>query len=162
MQRNTNRTRCPEGRCHCRKGLPDTGLATAAKATKTLPSTLLSIFIAFFPKCPVCWAAYMSMFGCVGLAKLPYMKWLFPFLLILLGIHLYVLYRGAIRKGYLPFLISILGSMVVVLSRVFAVGEKLPLLVGMAAIIGGSVLNGFMINRPRYKTGAHLKFYKTI
>ena len=116
-----------------------------------MPSAILSFFIAFFPKCPVCLAAYMSMFGCVGLAKWPGMKYLFPFLMILLGIHLWVLYRGAARKGYLPFIISVTGSLVVIFSRTVVPTEKLPLLLGMGCIIAGSLLNGFATTRHMYK-----------
>jgi mercuric ion transport protein len=142
MQKKASRTGCPEGRCHCQKRIPATGVS---KATKTAPSAVLSFFIAFFPKCPVCWAAYMSMFGGVGLAKLPYMKWLFPVLLILLGVHLFILYRGAARRGYLPFIISVMGSIVVIFSRTFFPMEKPLLLLGMIAIIAGSLLNANLI-----------------
>src|SRR5262249_51879337 len=31
--------------------------------------------VAFFPKCPVCWAAYLSMFGVAGLQSVPYAPW---------------------------------------------------------------------------------------
>jgi len=37
-----------------------------------------SIGAAFFPKCPVCWAAYLSMFGVAGLSRIPYLPWLLP------------------------------------------------------------------------------------
>lgn len=87
----------------------------------------------------------MSMFGGVGLAKLPYMKWLFPLLLILLGVHLFILYRGTARRGYLPFIISVMGSIVVIFSRTFFPMEKPLLLLGMIAIIAGSLLNANLI-----------------
>ena len=152
MRPKSNRLGCRPGRCQCRQRLPGTAFSNATKATKTLPSTLVSLFIAFFPKCPVCWAAYMSMFGCVGLSKMPYMKWLFPFLLVLLGLHLFMLYRSAKRKGYWPFLISVFGSSVVIISRtLFPMAEPL-LLLGVIAVATGSLLNGFISTRPIYIT----------
>src|SRR3954449_3249048 len=47
--------------CNCHKHTmqePNTGapLLKAKKSISVLPSVILSIFIAFFPKCPVCWA----------------------------------------------------------------------------------------------------------
>lgn len=149
MQKKESRKGCPKGSCRCEKRISNT---TLSKATKTVPSAILSFFIAFFPKCPVCWSAYMSMFGFVGLAKLPFMKWLLPLFMILLGVHLFILYRGVTRRGYLPFVISLSGSIVVVFSRTVVPGEEWPLLVGMAFIISGSLLNGFAASRPKYKT----------
>ena len=42
--------------------------------------TLASLGVAFFPKCPVCWAAYLSVFGIAGLEQIPYAPWLQPVL----------------------------------------------------------------------------------
>src|SRR5690606_37188336 len=84
-------------------------LQATRKTVRALPSMLLSILIAFFPKCPVCWAVYMSMFGSLGLAKLPYMRWLLPVLLVFLALHLFLLYRKAAQRGYLPFVASLAG-----------------------------------------------------
>jgi protein SCO1/2 len=55
-----------------------------------LPATLsiLSLAAAFFPKCPVCWAAYLSVFGIAGLEQLPYSPWLLPLLASLMLINL--------------------------------------------------------------------------
>ena len=58
----------------------------------------------------MCWAVYMSMFGSLGLAKLPYMKWLLPVMMIFLAIHLFFLYKRIRVAGYLPFIISMLGA----------------------------------------------------
>ena len=50
--------------------------------------SILSVAIAFFPKCPVCWAAYLSVFGIAGLEQLPYSPWLLPLLASLMLINL--------------------------------------------------------------------------
>ena len=90
-------------------------LPAAAKQTvRSLRSVLLSVLIAFFPKCPLCWAAYMSMFGSLGLANTPYMGWLLPVLVGVLGIHLYLLAKKIPHKGYGPFGLSLAGALLVV------------------------------------------------
>jgi len=115
-------------------------------------SILLSIVIAFFPKCPLCWAVYMSMFGCLGIANLPYMGWLLPVLLLFLGIHMFMLYKKAARVGYLPFVISLFGALIILFARAFYPYEKWLLISGMAFIISGSLLNSFSGNRLKFKT----------
>ncbi len=124
------------------------------KATaQSVWSLLLSFLVAFFPKCPVCWAVYMSMFGSVGLANLPYMKWLLPVLILLLGIHLFMLYKKAAKIGYIPFIISIAGTVAILFSRSFFSSEKWLLIIGMAFIISGSLLNSFSgaLLKPKFK-----------
>ena len=122
------------------------------KTAKTVPSILLSVLIAFFPKCPVCWAVYMSMFGSLGLAQLPYMGWLLPVLLAFLGLHLFMLYRKAGQNGYLPFLLSLAGASAMLLGRIFFPSEKWLLLTAMSFIISGSLLNSFPITRLQFFT----------
>lgn len=123
-------------------------LRAAGKTAKTLPSTLLSILIAFFPKCPLCWAAYMSMFGFLGLSRLPYLSWLLPVLLAFLAFHLFVLWRKASRSGYyLPLLLSIAGALFILCGRTWLPGEKWVLVTGMTGIIAGSLFNSFPIKR---------------
>jgi len=113
------------------------------KTGRMLPSVLMSILIAFFPKCPFCWAIYMSMFGSIGLARLPYMPWLFPVLMAFLAFHLLMLWRKTPQKGYLPFLISLAGASVIVSGKVFFPSAQWLSVTGMILIISGSLLNNF-------------------
>lgn len=136
--------------CNCHKQLQeqpaDTPLVKIKKTTRSLPSVLMSILIAFFPKCPMCWAVYMSMFGSLGLARLPYLPWLLPVLLLFLAVHLFMLFRKAPQRGYLPFIISLAGALVILFCRSFFPQEKWLLITGMALIISGSLLNSFSGN----------------
>jgi hypothetical protein len=113
------------------------------KTGRVLPSVLMSILIAFFPKCPFCWAIYMSMFGSIGLARLPYMPWLFPVLMAFLAFHLVMLWRKIPQKGYLPFLISLAGAVVILSGKVFFPLAQWLSVTGMILIISGSLLNNF-------------------
>jgi len=127
----------------------------ARKAATTLPSMLLSVFIAFFPKCPMCWAVYMSMFSSIGLAKLPYMRWLLPVLAVSLGIHLFMLYRKAAQRGYLPLVLSLAGACLLLGGRFLYPTEKWMLYSGMALIISGSLLNSLPFIRLPFMAYKH-------
>jgi mercuric ion transport protein len=119
------------------------------KTIKVISSTALSVVIAFFPKCPMCWAAYMSMFGSVGLANLPYMRWLLPVLFIFLALNLYLMFRRVRQNGYLPFVASLAGAIIILCGRTYFPHEKWLLITGMALIISGSLLNNFFHLRSR-------------
>lgn len=108
-------------------------------------STFLAVVIAFFPKCPLCWAAYMSLFSSIGISRIPYMPWLFPILIMALGIHLFFLFRKIHEKGYLPIALCIIGALCIVLSRYYLLENPLTNYVGLLAIISGSLLNNFSL-----------------
>ncbi|NVJ22383.1 hypothetical protein HUW62_14260 [Myxococcus sp. AM011] len=114
---------------------------------RSVLTVLLSVLVAFFPKCAMCWAAYFSMFGSVWLARTPYVEWLFPALLALSGVHLLLLWRKAPRRGYGPFVLSLLGLAVIVGARGQLEPVRWLLFLGMALMVLGSLLNGFSI-RP--------------
>jgi len=115
-----------------------------AKLTlKAVGSTILSFLIAFFPKCPLCWAAYLSMFGSFGVSNLPYMGWLYPVLIGFLLLHLYLVFKKRKVKGYGPFVLSIMGAMVLLGSRLLRWEDRNLLLTGMILILAGSLWNSF-------------------
>lgn len=133
--------------CNCQHNSQDKSMdlpfSGGRKTIRMLPSVLMSILIAFFPKCPFCWAIYMSMFGSLGLARLPYMPWLYPVLMAFLVFHLFMLWRKIPQKGYLPFLISLAGAMVIISAKVFFPLVQWLSITGMILIISGSLLNNF-------------------
>lgn len=138
----------PNSSCCChhegQQPKPDSAYVKIKKTSRSLPSIATSILIAFFPKCPMCWAVYMSMFGSLGLAPLPYLPWLLPVLLVCLALHLFMLLRKAIQRHYFfPFWISLAGAIVIMAGRTFLPQEKWLLFTGMAFIISGSLLNSF-------------------
>jgi len=60
-----------------------------SRGTTTVPSALApvaSLAAVFFPKCPVCWAAYASALGIAGV-QLPYSPWLKPVLVALVLVN---------------------------------------------------------------------------
>lgn len=120
-------------------------LAHAGRTAKTLPSVLLSLGIAFFPKCPFCWAAYMSMLGSIGLVRLPYLPWMLPVLLVLLAIHLVLMLRQLRERRYGPFACSILGAACILLGRSVAPLGAWLLLPGIGLLVAGSLWNNFLL-----------------
>jgi protein SCO1/2 len=70
-----------------------------------------SIAIAIFPKCPVCWATYFSLFGALGLGTVPYSPWLRPMLVVaaLLNVAI-VIWRSVVTRWMLPSALVVLGA----------------------------------------------------
>lgn len=120
-------------------------VAGFARATGSI---LISFLYAFFPKCPICWAAWMSVFGSFGLSKIPYQPWLLPVMCLLLLFHLAMLVRGVRQKGYGPFAISLGGAAILLAARYWDAGDFI-LYVGMACIGLGAFWNSFSMNPQR-------------
>ena len=103
--------------------------------------SILSVAIAFFPKCPVCWAAYLSVFGIAGLEQLPYSPWLLPLLASLMLINL-----GSLRlqqrspQGPAGFYLAAMGAFLIL---VCGIGLELPYAsaVGIILTIMGSAIS---------------------
>lgn len=111
---------------------------------KIIRTSVLSILIAFFPKCPVCWAVYMSMFGSLGLSQLPYMGWLFPILLGFLGLHLFMQFKKSKKNhNYIPFYVSTVGVVFLLIGRSFLPENNKIIILGMLFIISGSLISSF-------------------
>lgn len=141
---NLQAMEAPEtGACDCCLAAAQKKPAAAKSTLRSIPSVMLSVLIAFFPKCPICWAAYMSMFGSFGLAKTPYMDWLFPVLLAFLGLHLLLLLKKAPQKGYGPFLLSLGGALFILGGRSLFPAAEWVLFAGMLFILSGSLWNSF-------------------
>jgi hypothetical protein len=104
---------------------------------------VLSVLLAFFPKCALCWAAYMSMFGCVVVARAPYVSWLFPVLVGLAGVHLALLLRKSRNKGYGPFLSSLAGVALLLTGRTFFPEERWVLFLGLLLLAASSLAASF-------------------
>ena len=59
----------------------------ARKTSSPIFGALASLALAFFPKCPICWAAYLSFWNC-RLDRIPYSPWLQPMLATAMLINL--------------------------------------------------------------------------
>ena len=113
--------------------------------------TAVALGLALFPKCPLCWAAYLSLFGIAGLESIPYSPWLQPVLAILLLLNLTsIWYRARGTGRMLPFYFVTAGALVIVTSKIFAGPASVGFL-GVFLTLAGSVWSTFSrspINRP--------------
>jgi len=107
-------------------------------------SVMLSVLLAFFPKCPMCWAVYMSLLGSFSLSGLAYPAWLLPVLLSLMALHLALLFRKGRKEGYLPFLLSLAGTSLMLCGRFFFPRDGWMLLLGLAIVVSASLFHGFV------------------
>lgn len=112
-----------------------------------MPSVAVGFMVAFFPKCAVCWAAYMSIFGILGAAWLPYLGWLYPVLVGTLGIHLLLALRRAAQTGYGPFALGMGGALTVLAGRHYALFAEWILIPGVLLIAAGSLWDSLSVNR---------------
>jgi protein SCO1/2 len=47
-----------------------------SKISNTIQQVVFPILVVFFPKCPLCWAAYLSAMGITGVQNIPYSPWI--------------------------------------------------------------------------------------
>ena len=113
--------------------------------------TAVALGLALFPKCPLCWAAYLSLFGIAGLETIPYSPWLQPVLAILLLLNLTSIWFRARGTGrMIPFYLATAGALAIVASKVFA-GPAAAGFLGVVLTLAGSIwstISRSPINRP--------------
>jgi protein SCO1/2 len=114
--------------------------------------TAVALGLALFPKCPFCWAAYLSLFGIAGLQSIPYAPWLQPVLAILLLSNLTSIWFRARTTGrMLPFYLVTAGVLTIIASKVFSAPAAASL-VGVLVTLIGSIWSTFKPNLERVGT----------
>jgi protein SCO1/2 len=122
--------------------------ASHAVAGSAQPTTLsaLSIATAFFPKCPICWGTYLSVFGIAGLEQIPYLPWILPVFASLMLINLCSLWLQArlrhSQRRIVGFYLATAGAFAIL---VLGIGFDLPYAsaVGITLTVSGSLLSVF-------------------
>ena len=110
--------------------------------------TAVALGLALFPKCPFCWAAYLSLFGIAGLGSIPYSPWLQPVLAILLLSNLASLwFRARATSRMMPFYLATAGALTIIASKAFAAPDAVGL-IGVFLTLAGSVWSTFS---PRHR-----------
>jgi protein SCO1/2 len=103
--------------------------------------SLASLGVAFFPKCPVCWAGYLSLFGVAGLNQIPYSPWLQPLLGAAMLINLASAWlRGRSTGRRSGFYLVAAGAFAIVLSKL-GTGWENAAPWGVAATLAGSLVS---------------------
>jgi len=103
--------------------------------------TLASLGVAFFPKCPVCWAAYLSVFGIAGLEQIPYAPWLQPVLVAVMLISLTTVWLRARSTGRTGGLYLVGAGALAILASKTAPGWENAAVWGVALTLAGSLLS---------------------
>ena len=112
-----------------------------ARRKTVLPmfGTLASLGVAFFPKCPICWAAYLSVFGIAGLNQIPYSPWLQPVFVAVMLINLAsVRVRGRLTGRTGGFYLVSAGALAILVSKMGIVSENVAIW-GVALTLAGSL-----------------------
>lgn len=119
------------------------------KAAPPVLSTLASVAVAFFPKCPVCWAGYMSMFGIASLEQIPYSPWLQPVLVVVMLINLASVWVRSRTTGRMsPVYLVGAGALAILISRQGPAFEKAAVW-GVALTFAGSMLSALSARNSR-------------
>ena len=105
--------------------------------------TAVALGLALFPKCPFCWAAYLSLFGIASLETIPYSPWLQPLLAILLLSNLASIWFRARTTGrMLPFYLVTAGALTIIASKTLSAPTAMSFL-GVLLTLIGSLLSTF-------------------
>jgi protein SCO1/2 len=118
-------------------------------------ATAVAVGLALFPKCPLCWAAYLSLFGIAGLESIPYSPWLQPVLAIMLLLNISsVWFRARSTGRMMPFYLVTAGALAIIISKVF---NELPVAAigGILLTLSGSLWSTFSLTRR----GSSLSFH---
>jgi protein SCO1/2 len=117
--------------------------------------TAVALGLALFPKCPFCWAAYLSLFGIAGLQSIPYSPWLQPVLAILLLSNLTsIWFRARATHRLMPFYLVAGGALAIIASKAFPTLSAAGL-IGVFLTLAGSVWSTLSTSalRPRKPIG---------
>jgi protein SCO1/2 len=118
------------------------------KTTSTMFGTLASLGVAFFPKCPICWAGYMSVFGIAGLQRIPYSPWLQPVLIAVMLINLTSMWlRGNSTGRMSGFYLVSAGALVIIVSKM-GLGWENVAVWGVALTLAGSLFSALSAKNP--------------
>jgi len=118
-------------------------------ATASTLGTMASLGVAFFPKCPICWAAYLSVFGIAGFDRIPYAPWLLPVLALAMLINLASVWlRSRATHRMLSFYFAAGGAAVILMSKLSHGWEKFAIW-GVLLTLAGSVLSAFGTRKKR-------------
>jgi protein SCO1/2 len=119
------------------------------KASSPVLGTLASLGVAFFPKCPICWAGYLSLFGVAGLQRIPYSPWLQMLLVAMMLVNVASVWlRGRATGRMSGFYLVSAGALIIIASRV-GPGWESAAVWGVALTLAGSLLGVLGAGRSR-------------
>lgn len=104
-----------------------------------LPATGLVLL----PKCPLCWASYMSAMSTLGMGTVAYQPWLLHALVVVMGLSIAGLFYQARRRNrYSPALLALAGALLVAVSKIF-LDLRPPMYAGLLMLFVAAVWSSF-------------------
>lgn len=101
--------------------------------TSRLSTLVLPVLIAFFPKCPMCWMAYLNLVGIGSIVSVSHQPWLVYVFIGLAAFNLVNLYRlSKKRNGIFPFYLALGGMLLLGLNYWLDLG---PVIVAMGFLL---------------------------
>ncbi len=98
-----------------------------------------AIIAALLPKCPLCLAAYLSIFGVFGVSPLQYGVWIVPAMLFFSALTIVLLFWQTRRSGkYLPFFLGLI-ALLFIYSGKFWLDSSLLIYAGIAVLLVSSL-----------------------
>lgn len=115
-------------------------------AVSPMIGTLASLGIAFFPKCPICWAGYLSVFGIAGLEQIPYAPWLLPVLVATMLISLISMWIRGRSTGQMSGFYLVVAGVTTILVLKTGLGWENAAVFGSGLMLVGSLLSALGVN----------------
>jgi len=129
-----------------------------SRAAGPVFGTVASLALAFFPKCPICWAAYLSLFGIAGLNQIPYSPWLQPILVTVMLINIFsVWFRARFTGRWWPLYLVGGGALLILLGKM-GVGSETVAIPGIVMTLAGSLWNAVNSARLRPEAAKRLQY----
>jgi protein SCO1/2 len=108
-------------------------------AASPVLGTLASLGVALFPKCPVCWAGYLSLFGIAGLQRIPYSPWLQPVLAAVMLVNVASVWLRARATGRMSAFYLVTAGALAIFASTLAPGWRGAAAWGIGLTLAGSV-----------------------
>jgi len=123
--------------------------------------TIIAVLIAIAPKCPLCWAAYLSLLGLTSTPLLMLGSWILPILILLFVIHLAAIGKRAVqRKHYLPLMLSSVGFAMMLIA--FYADVDVLRYPGLLLVMAGSITNALRRRCPKNGGICHCRQNSTL
>ena len=118
-------------------------VSSAARTAAPLTATMAAWGFVFFPKCPVCWASYASVFGIVGIEQIPYSPWMYPLLFSVMLLNLASIWWRSRSTGRMSgFYLASAGALAIIATKA-DVGLGLSPMLGVGLTLVGSAVSAW-------------------
>lgn len=130
-----------------RRHLGRTGSGGRRSAASPVVGTFAAVGVALFPKCPMCWAAYLGMLGIAGLEPLTHASWVLGVLAAAIAVNVgSVWLRGRASGRMEAFYLVCAGTATLLVGR-FVPGCEDVSPIGVVLTMVGTLLSALRVTR---------------